>query len=76
MTVDNKVEPISTIDIESKKLHLYQFKELASNPRSQKTQKYGKSQSTSDQLSAFTYEEIRPSTQQAFPQGSQITVCF
>ena len=69
MTVDNKVEPISTIDIEIKELHLNQFKEFASNPGSRKPQENKISQPTSDQLNFFTYEDIRPSTQKAFPQS-------
>ena len=73
MTVANKVGPIKTIDVEIKELYSNQFKELASNPESQNPQKNEISQPTSDQLKFFTYEDIRPSTQQAFAQESQIT---
>ena len=73
MTVANKVGPIKTIDIETKELHSNQFKEFASNPESQKPQKNEISQPTSDQLNFFTYENIRPSSQQALAQESQIT---
>ena len=73
MAVANKVGPIKTIDIETKELHSNQFKEFASNPESQKPQKNEISQPTSDQLNFFTYEDIKPSTNQAFAQESQIT---
>ena len=67
MTVANKVGPIKTIDVEIKELYSNQF-----NSESQNSQKNEISQPTSDQLNFFTYEDIRPSTQQAFAQESQI----
>ena len=66
MKVDNKVEPISTIDIESKTLYLDQFKEFVSKPE---TQKNVISQPIVDQLNVST---IKPSTQKAFAVKSQI----
>ena len=69
MKVDNKVEPISTIDIESKTLYLDQFKEFASNPDTQIIQKNVISQPIADQLNVST---IKPSTQKAFALKSHI----
>ena len=65
MKVDNKVEPISTID------YLEQLKEFASIPESQIKQKNETSQPIADQLNE-AYEDARPSTQQEFAKESQI----
>ena len=70
MKVDNKVEPISTIDTESKTNYLDQFKELTSRPESQIKQKSEISQPIADQLNQ-AYEDARSSTQ-AFAQESPI----
>ena len=71
MKVDNKVEPISTIDTESKTNYSNQFKEFTSRPESQINQKNLISQPIADQLNE-AYEDARPSTQQEFAKESQI----
>ena len=70
MKVDNKVEPISTIETERKINYLDNFKEFASIPESQINQKIEISQPIADQLNE-AYEDARPSTQ-AFAEESQI----
>ena len=65
MKVDNKVEPISTID------YLEQLKEFASIPESQIKQKNETSQQIEDQ-SNEAYEDAGPSKQPAFAEESQI----
>ena len=71
MKVDNKVEPISTIDTRSKTDYLEQLKEFASIPESQIKQKNETSQPKAYQLNE-AFEDARLSTQQAFAQESQI----
>ena len=69
MKVDNKVEPICTIDTESKTKD--QFKEFTSRPECQINQKNEIPQPIADQLNE-AFEDARPSTQQSFAQESQI----
>jgi hypothetical protein len=70
MRIDNKVEPISTIDTKSKSDYLDEFEEFASNPESQINQKKKISQPIEDQ-SNEAFKDATPSKQAEFAEERQ-----